>query len=65
MLQKVTDEDPKGCPDCESRVDRVIGRLGKNFQTDKRLYENRSNADYRRMGLKKFRKTSKGYEREA
>ena len=65
MLQGVAEADPKVCPDCCAPLERVLGRLGRNWQTDKRFNETRTNADYRRMGMKRFRKVEGGYEREA
>lgn len=65
-MEGVGDEPLAKCPECGGPVARAPGRPGRNWQTERRLGESRSNADYKRMGLKKFRKKAGGgYEREA
>lgn len=65
-LQGVDEASLEACPDCGGPVERALPRPGRDWATDKRLGETRTNADYRRMGLKKYRKKpGGGYEREA
>ncbi len=65
-VEGVDDQPLATCPDCDCPVVRVQGRPGRNWRTERRLGESRSNTDLRKMGMKKYRKKpGGGYEREA
>ena len=65
VIQSVKDKVIETCPECDSKVEKVFGRQAKKYTTERRMNYSQTNQDLRRMGLKKYKKTSKGYKREA
>ena len=65
VIQSVQDKAIEVCPKCHSGVKRVFGRQAKKYTTERRMNYSQTNQDLRRLGLKKYKKTSKGYKREA
>jgi len=65
IIQSIKDEPMNKCPKCNCKVTKVFGRQAKNYATERRMNYSHTNQDYKRMGLKKYKKTSRGYQREA
>ena len=65
VIQSIKDEIFQKCPKCGGGVKKVFGRQARKYVTERRMNYSQSNQDLRRLGLKKYKKTSKGYKREA